>query len=302
MANDRIGMVVRYIHRMAVPHVGREWTDRQLLNNFLLDKDPTAREISAAGVSSAKAVALAEGVLKSMCVAKLKIATGLLLAAGLCGAAGGTLAYQNQDSTKPAPQQSSTAKGHGAYAVQSHKEKPTEIERQKALADFAQRYALKPDEIVKRVPTPFPPSRLVYHRQYYPKDDRAEDMMFMKWDNGLHFVGTIGGMKSDLRKVQLLFLFGYLPMMRGDYGAGPRLDVRGDADLLAAAVDGDFVFPTDRFLHGGGKERVSARDSRCLSVLDTLSLLQPALYAFAVAPASKERNAWIVSEWLLRLC
>jgi hypothetical protein len=50
----------------------------------------------------------------------------------------------------------------------------------------------------------------------------------------------------------------------------------------------------------GARERQG--NPRCLSVLDTLSLLQPTLYPFAVAPAFKERNASIVSEWLLGLC
>ena len=104
---------------------------------------------------------------------------------------------------------------------------------------------MKPGEILKRVATPFPPSRFVYHRQHYPKDDKAEDMMFLRWDNGLQFSGTIGGMKSDPRKVQLVFLLRYLPMMLGDVTVrrdGRReLDVRGDPNLLAEGVEGDFV-------------------------------------------------------------
>jgi hypothetical protein len=120
-----------------------------------------------------------------------------------------------------------------------------ENEKQKALADFTTRYALKPGEVLKRIATPFPPSRFVYHRQQYPKDDKAQDMMFLRWDNGLHFCGTIGGIKSDPRKVQLLFLLRYLPSMVGAYDVLPHgrheLDVRGDQDLLLKAVDGDFV-------------------------------------------------------------
>jgi RNA polymerase sigma factor (sigma-70 family) len=191
---------------------------------------------------SADVVALAKGALKSMLVAKWKIATALLVAVGLCGTAAGTLTYGTPADDKQAPQPSLTQKEQNPPADQSRVAKPNQEEQQKALADFAQRYALKPGEIVKRIPVPFPPSRFVYHRQHYPKDDKAEDMMFLQWDNGLHFVGTIGGMKSDPHKVQLLFLFQYLPTMLREGTADRELPVRGDADLLCAAVDGDFVF------------------------------------------------------------
>jgi hypothetical protein len=104
-----------------------------------------------------------------------------------------------------------------------------EKDKQKALADFTTLYALKPGEVLKRVGTPFPPSRFVYHRQHYPKDDKAEDMMFLRWDNGLQFCGTIGGMKSDQRKVQLIFLLRYLPSMIGAHEVLP--DGRRELDV-----------------------------------------------------------------------
>jgi hypothetical protein len=130
-------------------------------------------------------------------------------------------------------------------AAAADRAQANEDEKRKALSDFAARYALKPGEILKRIPTPFPPSRFVYHRQHYPKDDQAEDMMFLRWDKGLRFCGTLGGVKEDRRKVQLAFLLRCLPMMLGDFTVLPHgrreLDVRGDDALLDALVEGDFV-------------------------------------------------------------
>jgi RNA polymerase sigma factor (sigma-70 family) len=217
-------------------------------------------QAAATGLISAKVVALSEGVIKTMLLTKLKIAMAIALglAVTVVGVGVAGLRFDQLAQGAPDNEIATSAKGPslpGDHDSAAHKkavtvdapEKPqaSEDEKQKALADFSMLYALKPAEVLKRVATPFPPSRFVYHRQHYPKDDKAQDMMFLRWDNGLHFSGTLGGIKSDPRKVQLVFLLRYLPSMIGAVDVLPggrrELDVRGDQELLLKAVEGDFV-------------------------------------------------------------
>jgi RNA polymerase sigma factor (sigma-70 family) len=223
-----------------------------------------AGQVATTGLVSAKVVDLSEGVVRGMLLTKLKFAIVIVL--GLTITVGGVwagrlrlhqMAQGAQDEEAATDEKALNRQGDKDPAADKQAvpggaiEKPqaSEDEKQKALADFSMRYALKPGEVLKRVATPFPPSRFVYHRQHYPKDDKAQDMMFLRWDNGLHFCGTIGGMKSAPRKVQLLFLFRYFPSMIGAFDVLPNgrreLEVRGDHDLLLKAVEGDFIARSD---------------------------------------------------------
>jgi hypothetical protein len=186
----------------------------------------------------------------------LKSANAVLFALGLLCVGGGLLiqptahsapviqisASEREQKLQGGPE---TAEEKKAVPAAADKQQANPKIKQKALDEFAAIYALKPGEILKRIGTPFPPSRFFYHRQHYPKDDKAEDMMFLRWDNGLHFCGTLGGIKSDPRKVQLVFLLRWLPAMLGDLRVLPNgrreLDVRGDPELLRETVEGDFV-------------------------------------------------------------
>ncbi len=223
-----------------------------------------AGQAATTGLVSAKVAALSEGVVRGMLLTKLKIAIVIVLglAVTLAGVGSARLRFhqmaqgaQDQEAAtdekgpKRQGDQDPAADKQAVPAGAAEKPQSSDDEKQKALADFSKRYALKPGEILKRVATPFPPSRFVYHRQHYPKDDKAQDMMFLRWDKGLHFCGTIGGMKSDPLKVQLVFLLRYLPSMIGAIDVLPNgrheLDVRGDQDLLLKAVEGDFIARSD---------------------------------------------------------
>jgi RNA polymerase sigma factor (sigma-70 family) len=200
--------------------------------------------ILSAGTGGVVPPAIASLIQGSMTMTKVKWLLAAVLFTGTLGAVGavefgGKAAIPGGGALQVAVDQNALP------IVSDDKAPANDDERQKALADFARRYALKPGEILKRVAPPFPPSRLVYHRQHYPNDDKAEDMMFLRWDKGVHFCGTIGGMKDAPRKVQIAVLLRHLPAMLGDYSVLPdgrrELDVRGDRDLLAEAVDGDWV-------------------------------------------------------------
>jgi RNA polymerase sigma factor (sigma-70 family) len=216
-----------------------------------------AGQAEITGLVSTEVAALTKGVMKIMLLKQMKSVTAVLLTLAILCAGGGLRIHRMVHSSpdqraaiSESVQEQKDGRDSGenkkaSPAAAGEKEQANKNEKENALADFASLYALKPGEILKRVGTPFPPSRFVYHRQHYPKDDKAQDMMFLRWDNGLNFCGTLGGIKNDPRKVQLAFLLRNLPSMIGDFRVlpvgGRELDVRGDPELLRETVEGDFV-------------------------------------------------------------
>jgi hypothetical protein len=109
----------------------------------------------------------------------------------------------------------------------------------KALAELQRHYALEDAEVLKRVPPPFPPSRLVLYRHWNPSQaeaiPRGPDVTYFRWELGqlTSWGMTFGKGGSTIRTV--------LRMVASVY---PQ-EIEGDPELLETAIEGDWVFLKD---------------------------------------------------------
>ena len=178
----------------------------------------------AAGIVSARVLALTKGVLNTMAATKLTlIALALLSAGGLLTGTGSIAYYLLADEAGqarlPAPYKITMA---------------NDGKSPDALAEFKKIYALKPGEDLKRVGPPFPKSRADYIRSLWPKAPKNAHQpefgsMCLSWQGGFHWISgsTPGG--SSLRR---------LPQpLAGIY---PQ-EIEGDQALLDKEIQGDFI-------------------------------------------------------------
>jgi hypothetical protein len=75
------------------------------VSKLLVEGTVKAAVLFAAGKTAARAaVALAEGVLKSMLMTKLKVAAAILLVVGMAGSGAGVLTYRGVAGERPSPE------------------------------------------------------------------------------------------------------------------------------------------------------------------------------------------------------
>jgi len=156
-------------------------------------------------------------------------------------------------------------------------------------------YRLKPDENVRRVAPPFPTGRMEYYRRAHPR--QAESMpdgpgtMYFQWKNdrrevnGMSFGGVAVGERTGMLLTRIC-------------GVGPQ-DLRGDKDLLARSVPGDFIVRADasrdEILDDVRKILSSAWDTQVeLTFAETEEDVYVARGKFELSDIAKERGLVII--------
>jgi hypothetical protein len=99
---------------------------------------------------------------------------------------------------------------------------------------FEKLYRLQDNEILKRIPRPFDPSRQKYYQDKRPNASRLPDMLVFRWDNALKHWGEVMGIKGDLR-IALSFVIGL-----------KSYEYEISDELLATQLPGDWIIRNEK--------------------------------------------------------
>jgi RNA polymerase sigma factor (sigma-70 family) len=188
----------------------------------------TAGRSAAAGVISARVLALTKGVLNTMAAINLSLTALTLLTVGGFVTGTGSIAYHLLAGEPLRARRAVPVK-----TVMGNDDKNTDT-----LAEFKKIYALKPGEDLKRVAPPFPKSRADYIRSLWPKAPKDAHVpefgsMCLSWQSGFHWISgsTPGGF--SVRNLPQ-YLAGIYPQ-----------EIEGNQALLDKVIDGDFIVRKD---------------------------------------------------------
>jgi RNA polymerase sigma factor (sigma-70 family) len=182
---------------------------------------------AAADLISANAAALAEGVLKTMLLTKLKTLAAVLVVLSVAGAGLGVLAQRQLFGQKPDAIKQNSPKASLTKRAEPRQEKPPE---------FADIYALPEGEVLKRVSPPFSPTRMDYYRREHAGQARAipdgPQTMYFRWrDEKLKNWGMSFGSEDGTSWPTLLRI------LVDVY----REEIEGDQEFIKKPITGDFI-------------------------------------------------------------
>jgi RNA polymerase sigma factor (sigma-70 family) len=199
------------------------------------------RQSAAAAGISAPVAALAEGVLKMMLLAKLKIAAAVVLVAvtsvGLLAMASTAVGH-----AQPAGFPAKRAKPSGQPQAQGQAPKtPKPVPEPAWRTEFRKTYGLKNGEILKRFTPPFPACRLDYckwlKKEFFPDMDVDNVVMDYRWDGkNVEFWGLSYKNKDEPYAWTLLGVMGHLDIR--------NQEVEIDEELRSQVIEGEFVWRT----------------------------------------------------------
>jgi RNA polymerase sigma factor (sigma-70 family) len=203
-----------------------------------------AGSAATAGVVSARAAALTEGVIQAMFLVKIKIVTAVLLAAAFLGGASVLLLSRTHAQGPGAGQQAKDQPKQKAPGDaprdkdKGNKEGPAaDEELTKALNELKKTYALPDGEDVKCVKPPFPASRREWFRIANMRrimvkgTDAPPTSMIFRWNKGdlQHWSASFGTEGPEVASL--------LTSIAGIYPP----ETEGDAVLLKDTIEADFV-------------------------------------------------------------
>jgi len=243
----------------------------------------------AAGLISVKVAALTEGVLKSMLLTKLKIATAVLSAVVVLAAGASVVTLPARAVPPPRPVK---AEPPGTPAA-APKEKPkgaqegADAAAKKAHDELAKAYALQDEEVLKCVKPPYLAARqdwwrLVHAPRYNGTLDDAPSNMVLRWHKGelKHWSSTIAFGPN------LAELLPTLAPLQPE-------EIEGDQDLLKTIQDAD----GDGFKERFGVDFIAREGAPAEKIVASLEKILRAEFALPVKMTFREveRKVYVAS-------
>jgi RNA polymerase sigma factor (sigma-70 family) len=185
-----------------------------------------------AGLVPAHVAALAEGMVQTMLLSKLKMTAVALLLVAALGAGTSALLPGSGSGGLPGERWALAAPKPARVPARVRLKGP--LGRALAELEKVKAYALRPGEVLTFIRPPFPPQRDAFFRAYTRTDEASgmEGFLDLRWQDGLALGGcTVGKPASGRDLVDLLTV---LP------GIWPQ-EVEGDTELRAGRVKADFV-------------------------------------------------------------